>query len=131
MSRVSKSMLEDIDESLERIENIFAVFQSEDIEDDNTITPGKKITSKLRSCIERTTKLYSIVQNNGSIAITYHSPQYTDAMGRWAAEIDHLAWCIFGCDIKEDEDEENRMLKINNKLKNIRRLLQMYVPGSC
>ena len=129
MSKVSSCVLTDIEQLLDRIENVFTVFHS--LEADHIQPSQSNTASKLMTCMRKTTRLYNSAQENGSIPTQIHRAEYRDAMSRWNAEVDHLAWSLFGHDIKHTCKEENRMLRINSKLTHIYYMLKMYIPGKC
>ena len=127
MSKISKSILTDIEESLQKLEKLLKTFAPKQL--DNDIPECSFSSSKLKSCINKTNYLNEYTISSGSFPNTYHSNDTTDAMGKWALKVDNLCWSIFGYDIDYNEVEENRMIFINNKLKYINNMLKIYNPS--
>ena len=91
MSKVKKSILNEIEYNISLIENIIESFCSKSIMDNNVIMENNiKDISLLKTCILKTKTIYTFIQNSGSFPNTYHSVNTTDAMGKWAVEIDNL-----------------------------------------
>ena len=132
MSKVKKSILNEIEYNISLIENIIESFCSKSIMDNNVIMENNiKDISLLKTCILKTKTIYTFIQNSGSFPNTYHSVNTTDAMGKWAVEIDNLCWALFGCEIKYNYNSQNRLHYINNKLEHIHNELKLYIPGRC
>tara|TARA_E500000331_G_C17263731_1_gene716331 strand:- start:2201 stop:2584 length:384 start_codon:yes stop_codon:yes gene_type:complete len=127
MSKISKSILSDIEESLNQLEKILQVFAPKN--PDNDIEYYNHSPSKLKTCIDKTKYLNSYTISGGAFHMTYHANNTKDAMGKWASKVDNLCWAIFGYDIEYNETEENRMIFINNKLKYINKMLVNYLPN--
>ena len=127
MSKISKSILSDIEESLNQLEKILQAFAPKN--PDNNIEYYIHCPSKLKTCIDKTKYLNNYTISGGAFPMTYHANNTKDAMGKWASKVDNLCWAIFGYDISYDETEENRMIFINNKLKYIKKMLVHYLPN--
>lgn len=127
MSKISKSILTDIEESLQKLEKLLKTFASKQL--DNDIPENEHFLSKLKYCINKTNYLNEYTISIGSFPTNYHANNTTDAMGKWAVKVDNLCWSIFGYDIEYNEIEENRMIFINNKLKYINNMLKIYKPS--
>ena len=132
MSKVKKSILNEIEYNISLIENVIESFSSKSIENNNVIKEhDNKDISLLKTCMLKTKTIYAFIQNSGSFPNTYHSPNTTDAMGKWVVEIDNLCWALFGCEIKHDYTKQNRMHYINDKLEHIHEKLKLYIPSRC
>lgn len=132
MSKVKKSILNQIEYNISLIENIMETFASKTMQDINKKDEDNiKSISLLKNCMLKTNTIYTFIQNSGSFPNTYHSPNTIDAMGKWAVEIDNLCWALFGCEIKYEYNKENRMHYINNKLEHIHEELKLYIPSRC
>lgn len=132
MSKVKKSILNQIEYNISLIENIMETFASHATEQhiENQQNNIKNI-SLLKNCMFKTNTIYTFIQNSGSFPNTYHSENTIDAMGKWAVEIDNLCWALFGCEIKYEYNKQNRLQFINDKLEQIHEELKLYIPSRC
>jgi len=134
MSKVNTTILQDIESILDDIESILIVFQSNELgeeENERRKECRKMPSSIIQKGINRTSSIYTLVQDAGAFPVTNHSSNTVDAMSKWAMVIDNLHWSVFGCEYNTKHMEVNKMRIILGKLKHIKTSLYEYVPTRC